>query len=177
MQASRGAILAAGTAAMLALAACGDGGKEPRLMNIRAGSTPDEFSILPPKALSMPPSLAELPEPAPAGANLTDPTPKADAVAALGGKLVTDDKIAAADAGLVNYAARGGLESDIRAVLAADDLAWRRAHKGKLLERWFGVNVYFESYKGMSLDQDAEIWRWRKLGVLTPSAPPPPAKK
>jgi hypothetical protein len=35
------------------------------------------------------------------------------------------------------------------------------------------VNVYYKAYKDQSLDQQAELFRWRKRGVKTPSAPPP----
>ena len=47
---------------------------------------PDEFSILTYKQLRTPPANAALPSPTPGGANLADPTPYGDAVAALGGQ-------------------------------------------------------------------------------------------
>jgi hypothetical protein len=43
------------------------------------------------------------------------------------------------------------------------------------LERLFNVNVYYKAYRPMSLDQQAELWRWRRAGARTPSAPPPQA--
>ena len=54
-----------------------------------------------------------------------------------------------------------------------DALEWRRDNNGRILERLFNVNVYYRAYEDMSLDQQAELWRWRKRGVRTPSAPPP----
>ena len=70
----------------LALGGCGAKDKQPELMNLRSSTSgPDEFGILPTKPLAMPDSLTELPAPTPGGANITDPTPQADAVAALGG--------------------------------------------------------------------------------------------
>ena len=45
----------------------------------------------------------------------------------------------------------------------------------ELWERLFNVNVYFQSYLPMTLDQAAEIERWRKLGIRTVGAPPEPA--
>ena len=58
------------------LSACASGEKVPNLMNIRQTSPgPDEFSIVPPKALEAPPDLHELPPPTPGGANRTDQTP------------------------------------------------------------------------------------------------------
>ncbi|WP_456389553.1 DUF3035 domain-containing protein, partial [Profundibacter sp.] len=84
MQIARGTIALA-MIAVLAMSACGNKNKDPELMNIRpSGNGPDEFTILPTKTLQAPDFTAALPTPTPGGANLTDPTPKADAVAALG---------------------------------------------------------------------------------------------
>lgn len=139
-------------------------------MNLRSSTQgPDEFAILPPKPLSMPEDLASLPEPTLGGANLTDPTPNADAVAALGGNI----DAGANAGGLVTAASRYGVSSNIRSELAADDLEWRKKHDGRFLERLFNVNTYFKAYDDQSLDQQAELWRWRKAGAKTPSAPPP----
>ena len=62
--------------------------------------------------------------------------------------------------------------TEARDTLAAEDLDWRRDNNGRVLERLFNVNVYFRAYAPMSLDQHAELARWRRLGVATPSAPP-----
>jgi hypothetical protein len=156
------------------LAACSSD-KEPRLMNLRSTTAgPDEFSIVPTKPLQMPPDLAALPAPVPGGANLADPTPEADAVAALGGKAtyLSATSIPGADGGLVNYAARFGTNQNIRSELAAADLEHRRANDGRLLEKLFKKSIYFKAYRDMALDQEAELERWRKVGVRTPAAPP-----
>jgi hypothetical protein len=167
MQAAKGGVLAA--TLMLALSACG-GSEDPQLMNLRSPSDgPDEFAILPPKPLQMPQSLASLPTPTPGGTNITDPTPEADAIVAMGGRPGAGTN----DTALVAYAARGGVESGIRGTLAAEDLEFRRQNDGRLLERVFNVNVYYDAYEPMSLDQHAELERWRAQGLLTPSAPPP----
>ncbi|MEF3047973.1 DUF3035 domain-containing protein [Pseudotabrizicola sp. L79] len=153
------------------LSACGGSDKAPQLMNIRSTTAgPDEFGILPPKPLEMPKDLAALPEPTPGGVNLTDPTPEADAILALGG---TPGRGVGLDAGIVGHASRFGVSSNIRATLASEDVQWRRDNNGRVLERLFNVNVYYRAYENMSLDQHAELFRWRKLGVRTPSAPPP----
>lgn len=149
------------------MAACGGG--EPELMNLRAGDGPDEFGILPPKALELPPDLATLPAPTPGGANLTDPNPRAEAIAALGGN---PSGGVAGDAALLNYTARYGRAADIRQTLAAEDYAFRDQNRGRVLERLFNKTVYYRSYRNMSLDQTAELKRWRARGVPTPSAPP-----
>jgi hypothetical protein len=61
---------------------------------------------------------------------------------------------------------------DIRAIMAAEDLDWRQRNNGRVLERLFNVNVYFDAYRKMALDQQAELEKWRQAGVGTPSAPP-----
>ncbi|MEZ5776754.1 MAG: DUF3035 domain-containing protein [Paracoccaceae bacterium] len=165
--------------AVLALSACGGlfGGKdkEPKLLNTRSQSrSPDEFAILPTKPLQLPEDIAALPDPTPGGSNIADPTPEADAVAALGGNpaSLARTNIAAGNGGLVGYASRFGAASDIREVLAAEDLEYRRDNNGRLLERLFNVTVYYRAYAPMSLDQYAELERWRAAGVKTVGAPP-----
>ena len=168
-------VLAVAGAVVLALSACGTTSKEPQLMRLRSTTDgPDEFAILPPKPLEMPADLAALPDPTPNGGNLTDQHPMDDAIVALGGTpRAVGGAVPAGDGGLVTYAARHGVTADIRQVMAADDLDWRRKNDGRLLERLFSVNVYFKAYRAMMLDQFAELARWRLAGVRTPSAPPP----
>ena len=166
-------ILALTGAAVLALSACARSDKAPELMNIRSSGTPDEFAILPPKSLQMPTDLTALPEPTPGGTNLTDHDPRAEAVAALGGRLPATGGVPSADSALVASAGRYGVTGGIRDTLASEDLEWRRDNNGRLLERLFNVNVYYSAYADMSLDQQAELWRWRKAGARSPSAPPP----
>ena len=158
-------------AAMVTLAACG-GDRAPQLMNLRSGQGPDEFAIVPPKALEMPQSLSDLPEPTPGGYNRTDQNPEADAAVALGGKPTAAGGIPTGDSALYAHAARFGVDGGIRATLASEDLEWRRDNDGRPLERLFNVNVYYNAYRKQRLDQQAELARWRALGVRTPSAPP-----
>ena len=162
------------TLALVLLAACGTADREPRLMNLRATADgPDEFAIVPPKPLTTPTDLAALPEPTPGGGNLTDPQPGADAIVALGGMpALPAGGVAAADGGLVTYAARQGLTPEIRARLAAEDLRFRQTNRGRPLERLFQVTTYYQVYAGFALDAYAELARWRAAGVATPSAPP-----
>jgi len=151
---------------------------QPDLMNIKS-DTPDEFSILPTKPLEAPEDYASLPAPTPGGTNLVDPQPKADAVAALGGNpdRLTRGQIYAGEQTLLTHVTRYGIPAGIRETLAAEDLEWRRENNGRLLERLFNVNVYYSSYKAMSLDQHYELERLRQAGVWTPSAPPDPQIK
>lgn len=169
MRAGRGALAVAGIA-LLVLSACGDNRAPPSLMNIRSTDGPDEFGIVPPKALSLPESLTDLPEPTPGGTNLTDPTPNEDAIAALGGRPGSG---VSGDAGLIGHAGRYGVATDIRTTLAAADLDFRSRNRGRPLERLFSRNVYFRAYEGQSLNQQRELERWRAAGVRTVSAPPP----
>lgn len=179
MQMIRGTIILA-LIAVLAVSACGRR-KDPQLMNIRSNTSgPDEFTILPGKPLEAPDFEAALPSPTPGGTNITDPTPKADAVAALGGNPSRVAPSGAAvigrgDSSIVTHARRFGATPGIRQTLAAEDLDFRRHNRGRVLERLFNVNIYFKAYRRQSLDQYNELLRFRRLGVRTPSAPPDPA--
>lgn len=116
----RTSALMIGFAAAMGLSACASG----TLNNIKAGQVgPDEFAILPTRSLAMPPDLAVLPAPTPGGANITDPNPAGDAVAALGGNpaRLADQGIGAADQALVAQAGRAGTDPQIRQTLAQSD--------------------------------------------------------
>jgi Protein of unknown function (DUF3035) len=155
---------------LMLLSACSSG--KPELMNIRSSTDgPDEFSILPPKPLQMPETLAELPVPTPGGFSRTDATPNEDAIIALGGR-PGGAGIPAGDSALVSYASRKGVSGNIRTVLAQEDLAFRTDNQGRVLERLLNVNVYFRAYRDYALDQHAELERWRSVGAGNPSAPP-----
>lgn len=161
---------------LVAVAACSRNSDVPRLMNIEARqSSPDEFSILPTGPLQAPERFDALPPPTPGGANLVDPDPRADVAVALGGRInaVRTAGVPTADAGLVQYAGRGGVSADIRETLAAEDEDLRRDGRGLLLERIFSSNVYRRAYRNQILDPQDEIRRWRAAGVRTPAAPPP----
>lgn len=172
----RKGIRAAGTAiaACVMLSACG--GSNYPLLNIEnSDGTPDEFGIVPTKPLQSPEDLASLPTPTPGGRNLVDPTPNSDAIAALGGnpEVIQEGRgIASSDGGLVNYATRYGVTPNIRQVLAQEDVEYRKGKGPLLFERWAGKSVYFETYASQSLNQSAELQRFRRAGVRTPSAPP-----
>jgi hypothetical protein len=79
---------------------------------------------------------------------------------------------AGAGSDLVSYSTRFGVSGDIRPVLAAEDEEFRRRNDGRILERVFGTNVYFEAYRRQALDRYAELERLRRMGVRTPAAPP-----
>lgn len=155
--------------AVLALSACARD-TAPQLMNLRSATNgPDEFGIVPPKALELPSDMAALPPPTPGQANRTDPTPRADAIAALGGDVA---RTARGDTRLMTHVARFGVAPDIRETLAVEDLEYRRKNNGRVLERLFKVTVYYRAYAPQALDPQAELAHWRALGLPTPSAPP-----
>ena len=161
-----------GAIACLSLVVAGCGG-DPQLFNIRkADRSPDEFSVLPSRPLQTPPDLAALPPPTPGGANRTDRSPEREAIAALGGDA---SRGAGADGTLVSTVRRYGVQPNIRGTLAAEDLAYRRANDGRLLERLFNVTVYYRAYEPQSLDQYRELDRLRRAGIRTVAAPPDPA--
>ena len=151
-----------------ALGACSRG--EPDLITIKS-DTPDEFAIVPPKPLQQPEDFASLPQPAPGGRNLVDPTPEADAFAALGGNAGVLTR-RSTDGALVNYTGRYGVTPNIRGELAASDLALRQRRPGRILERAFDVTTYYRAYRDQSLDQHLELKRFRASGVRTVAAPP-----
>ena len=161
------------TFSMLALAACSGDGK---LMSLTSDDGPEEFAIVPTRPLEMPPDLAELPAPTPGGSNITDPNPDADAVAALGGNpaQLGVQGVGAADGALIAHASRAGVSADIRQVTAQEDEAYRKGRGRRPLEALARTNVYHRAYRPQSLDSWAELERWRRTGVQTPSAPPPP---
>lgn len=163
-------VLALATGA--SLAAC-NRESQPVLMNLSStASGPDEFSIVPNKPLQDPLNFTDLPTPTPGSSNLADPSPRDDAIRELGGDPDGTPGGTAADGGLVAYASRFGVAEGIRDQLAAEDLEFRRRNDGRVLERAFNVNTYFRAYQSQSLDQRAELERFRALGAKTPSAPP-----
>lgn len=157
---------------ILTLAACSD---DDGLLNIKQepGEGPDEFAILPTKPLTIPEDVASLPQPTPGGSNITDPTPEFDVAAALGGNAGVLSR-ASNDGALLSHATRFGVNPQIRPELAAVDAEFRRNNRGLFLERLFDVNVYFQAYDFMSLDQHRELERLRRAGVRTPAVPPEP---
>ena len=155
----------------------------PQLMNSRKSSArPDEFSILPTRALTQPDDYTLLPVPTPGGRNRADREPITEAMQALGGDGAGAGAGAgvSTDAALLAAAGRYGIAPGIRAVVAAEDLDYRRRHRGRLLERVFRVNVYFRAYRPQTLDSRAESDRLRRAGVQVATGddaltPPPGA--
>ncbi|WP_120500494.1 DUF3035 domain-containing protein [Roseovarius sp. EL26] len=158
---------------LTAIAACS--GKDKPLTRIKhTGSGPDEFAIIPSKPLQEPESYSNLPAPAPGTANLTDLTPKADGIAALGGNpaALGSTKIASSEAALVNHSRRYGADANIRNTVAKEDADVRKK-RGRVNILGIGPDDdYTLAYKKEWLNSQAERDRLRARGVSTPSAPP-----
>jgi len=156
---------------MVSLAACAGGDRGLRDLRSSSGG-PDEFRVMPMGALTLPDDLGALPRPTLGGANRTDPTPNADAVAVLGGNpaRLQAAGIPAGDGPLVAAAQRNGVDPAIRQTLASEDAAFRTRQARFGLFR--GRDRYFQAYARQALDAYAELIRFRNAGVATPSAPP-----
>lgn len=159
----------------MAVSACGGRDRDITLSRIKnTGNGPEEFNIVPGKPLQAPESYSALPAPTPGGTNITDPTPKGDSVAALGGNpaALADTGIGRADGGLVNYANRFGLVPGIRQTLAREDVEVRRK-RGRVNILNIGRNDdYNLAYRRQWLDSKAEAARLRRVGVPVPSYAP-----
>lgn len=156
-----------------AVAGCSDIG----LRNLQPpGDGPDEFSVLPVKPLTQPEDYQFLPAPTPGGANLTDPNPKADAIAALGGNpaaLNPTGPIPSTDAALVTASSRYGVPSNTRQVVDQEDADFRR-RQGRLTRlRLFNIDRYADVYRRDAIDPAEQTEAARRAGIATPSAPPP----
>lgn len=161
--------------ALAGVASCALVDRDKPLRDMRTGSgRPQEFAIVPNKPLVQPESYAQLPTPTPGGANRTDQTPKADAVAALGGnpaRLIAGQGVPAGDTALINRASRFGRDSGVREELAAKDADFRRS---KSIFNWSIVprDEYNQAYRRMTLDPYEWLRLYRRAGAQTPAAPP-----
>ena len=158
-----------GVIVMLTACAGGDRG----LRDLRSnGGGPDEFRVMPVGELVLPSDVTNLPAPTPGQSNRTDPTPSADAIAALGGdpNALIPNGIPASDGALVTVASRNGVDSAIRQTLASEDAAFRTRQSRFGFIR--GRDRYFNVYARQALDAYSELQRFRNAGVATPSAPP-----
>ena len=154
------------------LSACSD--TPPKLRDLYdpyAG--PEEFAISPNLELEMPEDLASLPTPTPGGKNLTDPNPKGDAIALLGGdpNRVTASQSGANDGALWTYATRFGFDPNIRETISEEDRRFRLIQGRFSQIKLFRVDRYNQIYRRQTLDAKKEVQHWRERGVSTPSMP------
>lgn len=158
------------TLLMVSLTACANTGLRTLAST---GDGPDDFLVNPTKPLQQPESYSALPSPTPGQANLVDPTPLADGVAALGGRLGDPNAgVPSRDGAIVQHASRFGVEPDVRASLAAEDALFRK-RKARLTQiRIVAVDRYNQAYKRSALDAQEVARQYRRSGIATPSAPP-----
>lgn len=158
--------------ASLTLAGCSSQG----LRDLRnQGDGPDEFMIIPVKPLTVPDNVELLPAPTPGGANLVDPNPRADAVAALGGNpaaLTPTAGVPSSDVALVQHSSRYGVPSNIRETTNQADAEFRDRQSRMTRVRLFPVDRYSQAYQREAIDPFIENERFRRSGFGTPSAPP-----
>ncbi|MCV2887586.1 DUF3035 domain-containing protein [Ruegeria aquimaris] len=161
---------------MIATAVAVSGCSSKGLRDIRPqGSGPDEFGVLPVKPLTQPKDYAVLPAPTPGGANLTDPNPLGDAVAALGGKetaLVPGQGVPSSDQALITASSRYGVPANTRVALAEEDAAFRKRQGRWTRLRLFPVDRYEQAYRKNALNPFDQTEAFRRAGAATPSAPP-----
>ncbi|MBK0326214.1 DUF3035 domain-containing protein [Rhodobacteraceae bacterium F11138] len=153
------------------LAGCGN---KP-LHDLRTNSQgPDEFMVLPVKPLTAPQDYDVLPAPTPGGKNLVDQNPKADAIAALGGKpsALESTGVPSSDGALVASAGRYGVPANTRAALAQSDADFRKRQGRMSGFKLFPVDRYSQIYKRESIEPFYINERFRRSGFGTPTAPP-----
>lgn len=158
------------------LASCAVVDRDKPLRDLRTNSPqPEEFAIVPNKPLVQPESYSDLPPPTPGSANRTDLTPKADAVAALGGNparlVARGEGVPAGDSALIQRASRFGRDPNVRQELAQTDAKFRRS---KSIFNWSIVpqDDYVKAYKRETLDAYRWLNIYRRAGAKTPTPPP-----
>lgn len=156
---------------VLGLAACSNKGLRT---STSSGEGPDEFSIIPGKALTQPKDYVALPAPTLGYTNRTDLDPLGDAVVALGGKApsrVHTGTIGSNDGALVSYASRQGVTADVRQATAAEDAEFRKKRGRFTGIRFSKKGLYEKVYEPQQIESYDEWWRWRRAGARTPAAP------
>ncbi len=135
---------------------------------------PDEFGIVPTRALELPDDLVSLPDPKPGTRNRTDPLPEHDAVAALGGQpdRLDSTRVGSGEGALLAAAERRGTAPNIREVLAKEDNEFRKDNGPLFLERLLKVDTYLKSYKDETLQARRTNELLRRKGIKTPSVSP-----
>lgn len=138
------------------------------------GNGPEEFNIVPTKPLQMPPDYNALPVPLPAGMNLVDQRPKADAIEALGGnpRALASTGVPSSDSAVVSYAGRNGIDPQIRATLRQEDADFREREARWSSLKFPNVDRYASAYSRQTLDAASVAEWWRRQGITTPAFPP-----
>ena len=158
------------TALVLVLAGCGN-------TNLRKMESddkgPEEFTVVPLKPLEQPSDYATLPKPKNAAPSITDPTPIADAITALGGTVDSRNttRIPSSDRALIQRTDRFGTTPNIRAMLALEDAQFRKSKTKMRYSLFKSRDPYSQLYEAETLDAFAELQKFRAAGVTTPAVP------
>lgn len=152
---------------LIALAGCSRNTSDPELVFFKSKGAPDELTLVVYEPIAKPESLATLPPPG-TTRNIAEPNPKEDVLRLLGstGRENTDGNIGDQDSDLLHYTQRMGAGSEIRGILAQEDLEFRRRNQAKPLEKLANINVYFAAYSFMALDSRAEYNRLQSEGLI-----------
>ncbi|MCY4007179.1 MAG: DUF3035 domain-containing protein [Rhodobacteraceae bacterium] len=160
----------------IALAGCNlvggdDNDEPPKLLQFKNDGRPDALATVPTRPLVYPDRTMELKPPDLLRGNRADRRPDKEVIVSLGGE--ARQTAGQYDRHLVSHATRHGYDPLIRRRLETEDIEFRRRNDGRLLERVFRVNLYFDAYRPMSIDPYVELQRLRAAGIRTPTAPPP----
>jgi hypothetical protein len=139
-------------------------------------TTPDEFIVLPRKPLTMPQTIA-LAEPSPGAPSRVEPTPLADARAALGRQSPQDGGPSAAEQALIAAVGADAADPAVREALTTDG-ARDLSDSPYGLEADFGVELTSIT-RGEPLtreEQEAEAARLRAQGLTVPNTPEAPTE-
>ncbi len=152
---------------LFALVGCSENTSDPELVFHKSRGAPDELTLIVYEPIEKPESVTNLTPPG-TTRNFADPQPKEDIIRLLGssGEEKVDGRIPDRDSDLLLYTQRMGTDSDIRGILAAEDLEFRRRNQARPLERWANLNIYFAAYSFMSLDSREEYRRLKSEGVI-----------
>jgi len=156
------------------LSGCGvNNGNGRPLLNLRQSAiAPDEFLVVPQKPLETPADLSRLPAPDPGADALVMIDFEDNLLRALGGRPNSSGAVPASDSAFVGAARAGaGTTPNIRALVRAEDQAFRDARAGRI-ERLAKNRKAVTVYDPMLLDPVVEAARMQALGVKIPAVPP-----
>lgn len=156
------------------LSACNrNSGNGRPLLNLRQSAiAPDEFLVVPQKPLETPADLTSLPAPDPGAEARVTIDFEDNLLRALGGRPLSGGAVPSSDSEFVSAArSNGGATPNIRAVMRAEDQAFREARSGRI-NRLAKKRKAVTIYDPMLLDPILEAARLQAQGVKIPAVPP-----
>ena len=151
---------------LFSLIGCSQEGRDPNLATFKPNANPDELALIVYNKIEKPENLSEITPPK-TNVNSVEPNPKADALAAFGGREPRRNRsIPDTDNTMLTHISRLGINPEIRGVLASEDLEFRNNVRGRPLEVLAKVNLYYKAYEPYSLDPELEVIRLREAGIV-----------